>query len=318
MKKISVLIMSLMLFLSGFVMMVYAEDIPEGVVRADVKDDSVLRFVNYENNLEFQVPVSESLGFYEVVLPYGTDLSAGGFSISFDKVNFSFDEETKKVYGIKDEWINGYNIALRDVCIVSDVMISENGGEYENYRWWYTFKDGSTYTMYIESVNCSLPEKENYTPDSTRYLGINKGKKFAFKIRIAGENEKTGEDAAVLEGKSFKITEGSAENCVIKIDEPYENFEGVICNGKKLVKDTDYTIAEGSTVVTLGSEYVKSLKAGEYTIRAVFTDCYSEPVTISVMALEEPPKAGDDYMPVLWAMLFVTVSGTALIITKKI
>lgn len=318
MKKISALIMSLMLFLSGFVMTVYAEDIPEGIVMANVMDDSVLRLVNRENNLEFEVPVSKSLGFYEVVLPYGTDLSAGGFNISFDKVNFSFDEETKKVYGIKDEWRYGYNIALRDICNASEVMICENGGEYERYMRWYTFKEGSTYTMYIESVDSSLPEKENYTPESTRYLGINKGKKFAFKIRIAGENEKNGEDAAVLEGKNFKITEGSAENCVIKIDEPYDNFEGVICNGKKLVKDTDYTVAEGSTVVTLGSEYIKSLKAGEYTIRAVFTDCYSEPVTISIMALEEPPKAGDDYMPVLWAMLFVTVSGTALIITRKI
>lgn len=192
------------MFLSGFVMTVYAEDIPEGTVMANVMDDSVLCFVNREKNLEFEVPVSKSLGFYEVVLPYGTDLSAEGFNISFDKVNFSFDEETKKVYGIKDEWINGYNIALRDICDASEVMICENGGEYERYMWWYTFKEGSTYTMYIESVDSSLPEKENYTPESTRYLGINKGKKFAFKIRIAGENEKTERMQQFLREKTLK------------------------------------------------------------------------------------------------------------------
>lgn len=56
-----------------------------------------------------------------------------------------------------------------------------------------------------------------------------------------------------------------------KIDAPYAKFARLIINGKE-VNSANYTVTEGSTVITLKEAYLKTLSNGKYTVTAEFTD----------------------------------------------
>ena len=53
---------------------------------------------------------------------------------------------------------------------------------------------------------------------------------------------------------------------VFTSDAAFADFINVTVNGETLAEGTDYTVAEGSTVVTLTEEYLKSLEKGGYEI----------------------------------------------------
>lgn len=57
-----------------------------------------------------------------------------------------------------------------------------------------------------------------------------------------------------------------------KIDAEYSLFKD---GGKVYIDDkeiTDYTSKDGSTIITLGSDYLKTLSKGNHTIRVTFND----------------------------------------------
>lgn len=60
-------------------------------------------------------------------------------------------------------------------------------------------------------------------------------------------------------------------NLTGKVDAPFEKFEKLLIDGKK-VDSSNYTVAEGSTVITLNEAYLKTLANGTYTATAQFTD----------------------------------------------
>lgn len=55
------------------------------------------------------------------------------------------------------------------------------------------------------------------------------------------------------------------------VNAPSDKFVRLLIDGEK-VDSSNYTIADGSTVITLSEAYLKILKDGNYTITAVFTD----------------------------------------------
>ena len=56
---------------------------------------------------------------------------------------------------------------------------------------------------------------------------------------------------------------------------PYDKFVRLLINGEE-VNSKNYTIAEGSTVITLKEAYLKTLANGTYTVKAEFTDDTAE------------------------------------------
>ena len=91
-----------------------------------------------------------------------------------------------------------------------------------------------------------------------------------------GEHEISLEDTILaklpklLEGADQVWTKGSKDGMVWRIQEDPQAFKRVLIDGKEL-KDTEYTVTSGSTIITLQPSYLGTLSAGQHKIRFEFT-----------------------------------------------
>lgn len=305
MKKISVLILSLIMIVSGLTVTAWAFDGEGDIAVVNIAKDSKL-ILDCEDEY-YEIPMAEKLGYYELVLPYGTDLSKVKFGFDITKIYMELTEESAKVWNIKSEDVPKYESAIKGYFFERGKAVFCIGeDEYESYYMYDTIEleEGKTYTVSLEDHGWANA-KDGYNYIGSCYYEIQEGAKFAFKVRINEENAK------IIEGSNFEFKEGQSEGCVIRIDEDFDKFTGVECNGELLEKDVDYTVKSGSTIITLSDKYLNSLSEGTYTIKALFSNCESDAVTINVMAeTVEPPITGDCNM----AVLLVTLAASAMIL----
>ena len=122
----------------------------------------------------------------------------------------------------------------------------------------------------------------------------------------------------IIEGKGQSVTEGEKKELTFKSNAAFSDFIRVELDGKTL-DEKNYTVKEGSTVVTLKADYVATLSAGEHTIGIVSTNgTATTTFTVKAKAAADndtdSPQTGDNSHMALWiAVLFV--SGGALIVT---
>ena len=113
-------------------------------------------------------------------------------------------------------------------------------------------------------------------------------------------------------------TEGEKKELTFKSNAAFSDFIRVELDGKTL-DEKNYTVKEGSTVVTLKADYVATLSAGEHTIGIVSTSgTASTTFTVNAKAAVDndtkSPQTGDNSHMALWiALLFV--SGGLLTVT---
>lgn len=121
----------------------------------------------------------------------------------------------------------------------------------------------------------------------------------------------------IIEGKGQSITAGDKKELTFKSNAAFGDFIGVELDGKTL-DEKNYTVKEGSTVVTLKADYVAALSAGEHTIGIVS----ESGIATATFTVSEKTAADDDTNPptgdishmALWiALLFV--SGCLLTVT---
>lgn len=90
--------------------------------------------------------------------------------------------------------------------------------------------------------------------------------------------------------KEYKILEGANQvysgekNIIIKSEGAFSNFESLKIDGKELVKDKDYSVKDGSTVLEIYTKYLDGLKNGEHEVLINFSDGYvsSTKLTVSI------------------------------------
>lgn len=120
------------------------------------------------------------------------------------------------------------------------------------------------------------------------------------------------------EAPEYTITKGDNAKWYLKSNKTlsftasgeYNDFVGVSVDGKR-ISDSNYTVKKGSTVVTLKSAFLNTLKAGEHTVTIHFNDGKAEG-TFQVLDEQDPtnPSTGDSIR--LWAAaLFVSLTGLA-------
>lgn len=73
----------------------------------------------------------------------------------------------------------------------------------------------------------------------------------------------------LISGANQEWTKGSKEGLTFKIDTDIKEFKKVLVDGKEL-KDTDYDIKSGSTILTLKPSFLDTLSAGKHKIRFEF------------------------------------------------
>ena len=136
------------------------------------------------------------------------------------------------------------------------------------------------------------------------------------------ENEITLEDTIIaklpklMTGANQEWTKGSQNGLTFKIDTDIKEFTKVLVDGKEL-KNTDYEIKSGSTILILKPSYLDTLSDGRHKLCVEFTTGNVEiEFTIVNQTKEEVLETGDNTRFYLWSSI-VVLSGFALLMLKK-
>ncbi|MCI7492044.1 MAG: leucine-rich repeat protein [Lachnobacterium sp.] len=150
-------------------------------------------------------------------------------------------------------------------------------------------------------------------------------------------------DYEILDGANSNWEQNSDGSLSIRGSGALYKFVGVKVDGT-LVDAKNYTVKEGSTIVTLKADYLNTLSVGTHTFEILWTDG-SASTTFTSKAdssdngnnnqndndnsnrddsvlpddsdqKEEAPKTGDD-TPSVWLFILTIISGTGLILTAK-
>jgi hypothetical protein len=87
----------------------------------------------------------------------------------------------------------------------------------------------------------------------------------------------------MLDGDGSVVQMGGTPELEVRAAGEISEFEGVTVDGE-LVDPSNYTVTEGSTIVTFKPEYLKTLEEGEHTIEVHFTGG----VAIAEVSVEKP------------------------------
>ena len=148
----------------------------------------------------------------------------------------------------------------------------------------------------------------------------------------------------IIAGANGSWQKGGTDGLSFTSDAEYADFLKVMVDGKEL-KTTDYTVKEGSTIVTLKAEYMNTLSVGkhtleieskngiaktEFTITAVQTDGDDQTggsdQTGSDTTPQEPdknggdttsPQTGDSSNMMLWIALLILSGGASLAVLYR-
>ena len=96
-----------------------------------------------------------------------------------------------------------------------------------------------------------------------------------------------------IEAPASEWVKGSADGLTMKVDAPFANFVEVKVDGTTIA-DTNYTLAEGSTIVTLKASYLETLAAGTHAIDVVFSDGSASACVTVTSASATGGNAGGD------------------------
>ncbi len=133
-------------------------------------------------------------------------------------------------------------------------------------------------------------------------------------------------NVVILEGKD--ATYNGSGTYVLRLDRDINKFVEVLVDGT-VVDPSNYTVTEGSTILTFSEAYLKSLSEGEHIIKVNFTDGFAETVlTVGLSSDSAPTVApttaanngaavdtGDILPATLLILLFV--SAAVVIVSKK-
>ena len=187
----------------------------------------------------------------------------------------------------------------------------------EEIDWYYSKKITGT-----ETVNVSAIETESNTPTSIDlsackiWLEITDTDELIYAVNAT-------EGYEILDGANSSWTQNSDGSLSVRGSGALSNFVGVKVDGT-LVDAKNYTVKEGSTIVTLKADYLNTLSVGTHTFEILWMGG-SASTTFTIKAdssdngnnnQEEAPETGDN-TPSVWLFILTIISGTGLILTAK-
>ena len=119
--------------------------------------------------------------------------------------------------------------------------------------------------------------------------------------------------AVIIEGANGTWQKGTKDGLSFTSNATFADFQKVQVDGKDL-DASNYTVKEGSTIVTLKAEYLETLSVGKHTLAIVSdTGTATTEFTIKAAAVTDDtqsPQTGDDSNVILWiALLLIAVCG---------
>ena len=127
------------------------------------------------------------------------------------------------------------------------------------------------------------------------------------RVKFAIKEAPKAPEYTITKGNAAKWNLKSTKTLSFTADGDFDKFVGVSVDGKR-ISDSNYSAKKGSTVITLKSAYLNTLKKGEHTITIHFEDGKAEGSFTILDASDDNPNTGDNIH--LWAaLLFVSLTG---------
>ena len=124
----------------------------------------------------------------------------------------------------------------------------------------------------------------------------------------------------ILDGAGSSWTQNTDGSLAIRGSGEISKFRAVKVDGVT-VDPVNYTVTEGSTIITFKPEYLKSLSAGNHSFELVWTDgtaATNFTVAENTDQSVKSPKTGEDFsMALCTALLMVSCAGLAGIFAKR-
>ena len=126
---------------------------------------------------------------------------------------------------------------------------------------------------------------------------------------------------AITSKDDQSFTLGSKGTLTFTSDADYDNFLKVLVDNKELAKE-NYTVKEGSTVVTLSNEYLNTLSAGTHEL-SIVSNNGTATTTFEIVKGADPeiviPGTGinDTVMPVAIGSIILAFGAISLVVLKK-
>ena len=168
----------------------------------------------------------------------------------------------------------------------------------------------------------AVPATESKTGNKEYWHCLDCGKYFADE---KGTNEIKLDDTVtpklppeIIKGKGQSIVAGEKKELTFTSNAAFSDFLRVELDGKTL-DEKNYTVKEGSTIVTLKADYVETLSAGEHTIGIVSESGTAETTfTINAKAVEDEkemksPETGNSFNSALLLALILSCGGVIVV-----
>lgn len=157
-------------------------------------------------------------------------------------------------------------------------------------------KDGAETAINLKETKISV---NNLKSDAT------------IEIKVAKEEYK------VLEGEN-QVFNPETKELNVRFSGDLELFVDLYINDE-LVDKANYTVESGSTIVKLNKNFMDTLKDGEYTLKALYSNGNSAEATFTVEGHIENPKTGDSVMAfaVISILSLAGIAGVSVLSNKK-
>ena len=165
-----------------------------------------------------------------------------------------------------------------------------------------TFEAGKTYhygvyvTAYIADISPDAKLKINgQEVKYTRIGDENDTQSFWVETDLTMTPTAAGaSDYKIIEGANGTWTQNSNETLVFRVNGDFSKFTGVKVDGT-LIDAKNYTAKSGSTIVTLSTDYLKTLSVGTHKLTVVYTDgeCSANFEVKKVATEQTKPTEGD-------------------------
>lgn len=132
----------------------------------------------------------------------------------------------------------------------------------------------------------------------------------------------------ILEGKDMQYI--GTGDYILRLDKEPDKFMDVLMDGIP-VDLSNYTVTEGSTIITFSENYLRTLQEGEHIIKVNFTDGYADTM-LTILSSDTPSnkeseisennneaaaKTGDEMSPVLLGVLFASIATAVIVCARK-
>ena len=286
------------------------------VLRLDGKDRNIGTVTYDAKTQKVNVNRGTTQDNVYIIIQYKTDAVEGYFTEIIDK-NIEFDGRTD--FGIAD--LSKCKIWLE--AIASDGMIyavKETGDTAQNPEPTPNPNPEPTPTPTPEPSPTPdpnpTPEATTPTPDpapatSTPAASTTTALAAAASAQVTYD---------ILDGAGSSWTQNTDGSLAIRGSGEISKFREVKVDGVT-VDPVNYTVTEGSTIITFKPEYLKSLSAGNHSFELVWTDgTAATNFTVAENADQsaKSPKTGEDFsMALCTALLMVSCAGLAGIFAKR-